>query len=430
MPLQRQFRLTVFTTLKSGNIFRSGIVMMYSNLGSCSVAVNKLICPRCMAVHFVEDDATNNCPTCDLADDHMYNFRNSDEFLDKEVPRVLEEREELGLSGLVGGLDHVIINTEPHMQRTAVEEFLRYTGFIYTDGFEDEHFRTCVLEVPGSPAVLIRARRPGRNPYSSYNMAPNSMHLPNTRMESFVFSTPDLERYRSIQSTRGVNFQEDSRLDTDSLLFCQTIPSPFHGSSIGVVQWKGDSRSFRTRGCRKLEWEFGKSSGGYLDHIFELDHTATRVHAQHRDEAIIEFMELTSYTFAFAIYVRSFNSITNVARLSDGDFAMVFTSGILPDSGEDDVGPTEQFIRNYGTRVHHMAFRTEEIDATYKSLGENGLGFLLELVGSPEEGLKQTFSESSRSTLLVNEYIQRFGGFDGFFTRENVTLLTESTSGQ
>jgi len=116
--------------------------------------------------------------------------------------------------------------------------------------------------------------------------------------------------------------------------------------------------------------------------------------------------------------------------LGENDFAMVFTSGILPDTGEEDAGPTEKFIRNYGTRVHHLAFRTEEIDSTYQSPGKDGLGFLLELVGSPEEGLKQTFSLPSPSTLLVNEYIQRFGGFDGFFTRDNVTLLTEATSRQ
>ena len=394
------------------------------------MAVNKLICPKCMAVHFVEDESSGSCPHCHLSEDQVYNFRNSDEFLEKEIPRVIKERRDLGLSGLVGGLDFVIINTEPARQRDSVEEFLRYTGYTYSDGFEDDSYRTCVLNAAGSASVLIRARPLGKNLYSSFSTTPKARHLPNTRLESFVFAVPDLERYRSIQSSRGVNFQEDSILETDSMLFTQTIPSPFHGSSIGLIQWKGDSRSWRTPGCSSLDWEFSKPTSDHLDRIFELDHTATRVHAQHRDEAIIEFMELTNYSFSLAIYVVSFNSITSVARLGENDFAMVFTSGILPDTGEDDVGPTEKFIRNYGTRVHHMAFRTEEIDSTYRSLGEDGLGFLLELVGSPEEGLKQTFSRPSASTLLVNEYIQRFGGFDGFFARNNVTLLTESTGRQ
>ena len=383
-----------------------------------------------MAVHFVEEEASGSCPTCHLDEHHVYNFRNSDEFLEKEVPRVQEERRDLGLGGLVGGLSFVIINTEPERQREAVKEFLRYTGFVYSDGFEDDRFRTCVLKAAGSPSILIRSRKTGTNPFLSFNTAPKAAHLPNTRLETFVFTTPDLGRYSSIQSSRGVYFQEDSILDTDSMLYTQSIPSQFHGSSIGFVQWKGNSMDFRTPGSVSLDWEFVKPQSAHLNRIFELDHTATRIHAQHRDEAVIEFMELTNYNFSMAIYVKGFNSITSVARLSENDFAMVFTSGILPDNGQEDVGPTEQFIRNYGTRVHHLAFRTGEIDSTYKALVDDGMGFLLELVGSPEEGLQQTFSMGSPNTLLVNEYIQRYGGFDGFFTSGNVTLLTESTGKQ
>jgi 4-hydroxyphenylpyruvate dioxygenase-like putative hemolysin len=394
------------------------------------VALDKLICSKCMDVHFVDSESPESCPACHSDEHHVYNFRNSDEFLEKEIPRVLEERSELGLQGLVGGLSFVIINTEEENLRSAVEEYLKYTGFEYTDGFEDDTYRTCVLEAADSPAVLIRARLSGSNPFSDFNNSPKAGHLPNTRLETFVFSTPDLAQYSGIQRSRGVHFQEDSSVETDAMAFLQTIPSKFHGSSIGFVQWKSDSRSFRTPGCSSLDWKLEKPLSEHLRNIFELDHTATRVHAEDRDRAIIEFMELTGYNFTMAIYVKDFNSITSVARLSEKDFAMVFTSGILPDNGQEDVGPTEQFIRNYGTRVHHLAFRTEEIDSTFRALGNDGMGFLLGLVGSPEEGLKQTFSDGSTSTLLVNEYIQRFGDFNGFFTANNVTLLTESTAWQ
>ena len=56
--------------------------------------------------------------------------------------------------------------------------------------------------------------------------------------------------------------------------------------------------------------------------------------------------------------------------------------------------------------------------------------FLIDLVGSSEEGLKQTFSAPSEHTLLVNKYIHRYGGFDGFFTRSNVAALTQGTDKQ
>lgn len=141
-------------------------------------------------------------------------------------------------------------------------------------------------------------------------------------------------------------------------------------------------------------------------------------------------MELTNYNFDFAIYVKSMNSITNVARLSAKDYAMVFTSGISPYVNEEVSGPTEKFVHNYGPRVHHLAFITENIEETYKALAEDGMKYLIELVGSPEEGLKQTFTVPSENTFLVNEYILRYGDFNGFFTRSNVTLLTEATGKQ
>jgi hypothetical protein len=56
--------------------------------------------------------------------------------------------------------------------------------------------------------------------------------------------------------------------------------------------------------------------------------------------------------------------------------------------------------------------------------------FLIELISTEEEGLRQTFSALSPNALLFNEYIQRYGNFDGFFTKGNVTQLTGVTDKQ
>jgi 4-hydroxyphenylpyruvate dioxygenase-like putative hemolysin len=109
---------------------------------------------------------------------------------------------------------------------------------------------------------------------------------------------------------------------------------------------------------------------------------------------------------------------------------MVFTSGITSFTNDAESGPTEKFIQNYGTRVHHMAFRTKNIEATVETLKRDGMAFLLDLVGSEAEGLRQIFSEPSQNTLIVTEYIQRYGDFDGFFTRSNVERLTKATEKQ
>ncbi len=390
--------------------------------------MGKLICSKCMKVFDQSDHG--KCPRCHHGPPHVYDFKNSDDYLKERIPLVLRERKRLGLDDLVGGLECVIINTEPDRQKAAVEELLRYTGLRFTQAFQDSNYRTCVLKAPGSADFLVRSRTGNHNPFAPFNSFPKSKHFPNTRLETFVFRIKGIEEYSTLQKSRGVNFLTDDALRTRNYSLMQTIPSSLTGNSIGFIQWKDKPGDYATEGSKALDWRIEKPEKDHLKSIGRLDHTATRVKAEDRDAAIIEFMELTNYSFDFAIYVKLFNSITNVARLSAEDFAMVFTSGIAPYVSDEVSGPTEKFIHNHGTRVHHMAFQSENIEQTFSALKEDGLGFLIDLVGSPQEGLKQTFSEQSQHTLLVNEYIHRYGDFDGFFTKSNVTLLTEATDKQ
>lgn len=362
-------------------------------------------------------------------------LKDSDDRLKAEALNVADERKRLGLEGLVGGLQAVVINTEPETQKAAVTELLRYTGLSFNRAFENSNIRACVLKVPGSydfrsADFLVTSRRKGLNPFEKINIAPKSRHLPSTRLETFIFETNDIDSYVSIQKSQGVEFLTDDIADEENYSFIQTAPSPLTGNSIGLIQWKGKRGDYMTADAEIIDWAVDKPDRDYLRNIRWIDHSATRVKAQERDEAIIEFMKLTNYKFDFAIYVRGFNSITSVARLSHSDYAAVFTSGITPYVSNEISGPTEKFIHNYGTRVHHIAFQTEKIEETYQAIKEDGMKFLIELVGSPEEGLKQTFTELSKNTLLVNEYIHRYGDFDGFFTKSNVTLLTAATDKQ
>jgi len=390
--------------------------------------MGKVVCPRCKEVHDHLQDG--RCPRCGVSLPSVYDFRNSDDYLANEIPRILEERERVGLTRLVGGLECVIINTEPERQQATVKELLRYTGLEFDGTFQDVCYTTCVLKSKGSADFLVRSRRSADNPFMAFNHFSKSKDRLNTRLETFVFETKDIGEVVAIQKSRGVKFLTDDIIHTNSYSFIQTIPSSFTGNSLGFIQWWGERGKYVSSESKVLDWQIDKPGSEYLKNIKELDHAATRIRAEHRDAAIIEFMELTNYNFDFAIYVRLFNSITNVARLSDQDFAMVFTSGISPYLSDEESGPTEKFIHHYGPRVHHMAFRTEFIEDTYSAIKEDGMDFLVELVGSPEEGLKQTFTVASEQTFLVNEYIYRYGDFKGFFTKSNVTLLTEATDKQ
>jgi len=357
-------------------------------------------------------------------------FRNSEERLRREVARALEDRARLGLDGLVGDLVGVVINVEPEMQRAAVAELVHYTGFEVREAFEDPRRRTCVLRAEASADILVTARLNASNPFALLNQFPKSRHLPDTRLETFVFECRNLDEYTAIQKSRGIDFMTDNVYRNDAFSFIETAPSPFTGNAVGLIEWHDAGRGYGTPGCRELDWRVDVPAVPYRGKIKELDHVATRVKAEARDAAIVEFLRLTNYGFDFAIYVKSLNSITNVARMPGARFAMVFTSGIAPYRNDEVSGPTERFTHNYGPRAHHMAFRTEDIDATYDALCRAGMSFMVELVGSEEEGLKQAFSAPSKHTLLVNEYIHRYEGFDGFFTKGNVTLLTKGTEKQ
>jgi hypothetical protein len=345
---------------------------------------------------------------------------------------VIDERREAGLEGLAGNLDSVIIATETDHLVPVVYELLRYTGHDCTETYFDADCQGYVLSLPGSASMVIRSRSSGENPFAAVNRARLTGPLPNTRLETFVFSTPDIREYVAIQKSRGVRFLTTDIQETGAYSFIQTLPSPFTGNSVGFIQWKGGTRSYVPAGAKEIPPDIEKPPFKHLHlhNIHELDHAATRVKAQDRASAILEFLNLTNYHYDFGVHVKSQNSITSVARREKTDFAMVFTSGIRPFTTEADSGPTEMFIRNYGTRVHHMAFRTEEIESTVATLRRDHMAFLLDLVGSEEEGLKQIFSDPSPHTLIVNEYIHRYGGFDGFFTKSNVEKLTEATGKQ
>jgi hypothetical protein len=412
--------MTVNSLLK--NILRSEIIFKSDTMPGS-------ICQRILN-EYVERIENFSCDGCGPISDDQYRFKNSDEVLKKAVPIAMENRKQSGLEGLVKGLEAVIINTEASNFTPAVKDLLDFTGLKLDSSYENDNFKEAVLKVDSSADFLIRHRKSGENPFLPYNAGPKTREMPNTRLETLVFQTPNLEKYVDIQKERGVNFLSDEIIQRDEYSFIQTLPSSYTGNSIGFIEWKGQRGKYISNEDKLLDLDINKSDSDYLSNVKYLDHAASRLESQNRDAAIIEFMELTNYKFDFAIYVKNFNSITNVARLSEKDYAQVFTTGISPFTTLEESGPTEKFVHNYGPRVHHMAFHTENIEDTFQGLVQDGMEFLLELVGSPEEGLKQTFTKGSKSTYLVNEYIHRYGDFDGFFTRSNVTELTRATDAQ
>lgn len=358
-------------------------------------------------------------------------FHNDDTRLLGAVDKVLTERRRDGLEGLVGGLAAVVVNTAADDWLPAARELLAGTAARPQAAFATPE-ASCLVLRDGFGADILLATRHGANPFLAYNHGAKTAPEVAGRLETFVFHCHDLDRFVAVQQDRGVRFLTPTPVVTDTYAFIQTAPSVHTGNSLGFVAWTGEPGRFDHAGTRPLACELTVPEAPWRSRIRGLDHVATRVRARHRDAAILEFLSFTNYRFDFAVYVESLNSITNVARLADGEYAQVFTSGISPAADDDPAtaGPTERFIRNYGLRPHHMAFAVEGIEEVVAGLEATGMGFLSALVGSREEGLKQIFSAMSPRTYLVNEYIERYDGFDGFFTKSNVTHLTKATEKQ
>jgi hypothetical protein len=185
-----------------------------------------------------------------------------------------------------------------------------------------------------------------------------------------------------------------------------------------------------------------QQSLGLDELILPVDHLATRIYSQNREVAILEYLSVSSYYYWGSYNIENQNSSTNVTksihypneRLSP---AKVFTAANNPYFVNHLVGlpsPTENFVRNYGPRLHHIALIVADgetsgksnIDYVVEAIRANGKDFLLDVIGSKEEGLKQIFSSASEHSSLIVEYVQRFGDFDGFFTKKNVAGLTEA----
>ena len=177
--------------------------------------------------------------------------------------------------------------------------------------------------------------------------------------------------------------------------------------------------------------------------ILGVDHMATRVLAGDREDAICEFLTMSNYYFWGAYNIADMNSSTNVNRngyVEDDKTspAKVFTANNIPsfvNSFENMPMPTEDFVRNFGRRMHHVAYEVRDgnhrageknVDYVVDTIRNKGIEFLAHVVGECKDDpdLKQIFSKHSKYSILITEYVERCHGFEGFFTKSNVAALT------
>ena len=156
--------------------------------------------------------------------------------------------------------------------------------------------------------------------------------------------------------------------------------------------------------------------------VGEVDHIAYRIRADGIRAAAEWIMRLTPYCYSECFTVHQEQAETTVYRLGDRKPAIVISYGWDPES------VVAKYAAKYGSRVHHTAYYTPDILSTVAVQRTRGIAFATpEIIGSPERGLYQIFTAPSPHHFEITEYIERFGGFTGFFDAGNVGDLMSST---
>ena len=376
-------------------------------------------------------------------------------FFEEYLYRVLAERDRCGLTDMIGGIEALMIAVEPGKSLEYIAELALMTPYHYLVTLDGPKHMTHVLRIDmNSPDILLREIKDPdyTDLFRSLNdQYPVGSRRPHSRYLGEILRVTNRLDVVAMQQEREFRFLTMGQLtELDlPLNFSVSKPSPYTQNVVGYMERPSDGIRVYQHGVSTImadaqaAYERGKIMQehiGVKDMLMPIDHLATRVYSQNREAALLEYLALSSYYYWGSYDIKDQNSSTNVTKNVRGDPesmspAKVFTANNLPycvNHLDKLPSPTESFVRNYGPRLHHMALTVidgqtngmENIDFVVSAIASQGKRFLLDTVGSREEGLKQIFSSASDFSSLIIEYVQRFDGFQGFFARDNVAHLT------
>ena len=381
---------------------------------------------------------------------------NSD-FFEEYLVRLLDERDCSGLTDMVHEIEAIMITVDPGHSIRYIGELSLMTPYHYLVTLESEDHWTQVLRIDmSSPDFLVREVKDPSiyGIFRSLNeVYPIGIRKPNSRYMGEILRVTNLHEVTELQKEREFRFFSQDQIRKLQLPGNLAIskPSPYTHNIVAYMERPLDQIRTYALGVSSIRDDVQavylaakeKQKELAIDTmIMPIDHLATRIYSQNREVAILEWLSLSSYYYWGSYDIRDQNSSTNVTKsvhynnecLSP---AKVFTANNTPyfvNHLEKLPSPTETFVRNYGPRLHHIALAIadgeyqgmENIEHVVRQITAVGTDFLLDVIGSREDGLKQIFSSASEHSSLIIEYVQRFGDFSGFFTRHNVAELTHA----
>jgi len=390
-----------------------------------------------------------------------YGDKKNSGFFEDYLARLLDERDRVGLTDLIGEIDAIMLTVDPGHSIDYIAELALMTPYHYLVTLESETHWTHILRINmNSPDILVReVKDPNiRGIFRSLNeVYPIGAIKPNCRYMGEIFRVSNLHETVALQTEREFRFfnqNEVRRLELPGNIAISK-PSPYTHNIIGYLERPLNQIRVYSLGISSIRDDVQsvylaakeiQANLGIDELLQPIDHLATRVYSQNREVAILEYLSLSSYYYWGSYDIRDQNSSTNVTKSvhfkeESRSPAKVFTANNTPyfvNHLEKLPSPTENFVRNYGPRLHHIAFAVADgmqgdvanIDYVVDAIRQNGKKFLLEIIGSQEEGLKQIFSSASEHSSLIIEYVQRFGDFTGFFTKQNVAELTHAAGAE
>jgi hypothetical protein len=378
-------------------------------------------------------------------------------FFEDYLSRLLEERDRVGLTDMVHEIDAIMITVDPGHSIRYIGELSLMTPYHYLVTLESESHWTHILRVDmNAPDFVVREVKDKRTRgiFRSLNeVYPIGARKPNSRYMGEILRVSDLHGTVDCQQERGFRFFSQDQIRKLELPGNLAVvkPSPYTHNIVAYMERPLDQIRVYALGMSSIRSDVqevylaAKELQKQLqieNLILPIDHLATRVYSQNREVAILEWLSQSSYYYWGSYDITDQNSSTNVTKsVHHADEirspAKVFTASNTPyfvNHLERLPSPTETFVRNYGPRLHHIALAVrdgefngrENIEHVVSQIAAQGRDFLLDVIGSREQGLKQIFSSASEHSSLIIEYVQRFDSFQGFFTRENVAELTHA----
>lgn len=388
--------------------------------------------------------------------------KKSSDFFNEYRLKIYQRRQSSGLEDLLGTMRALVVSVETGDALPYLQELYLMTPYRFHAVYRNDTHTIYILESAHDMPrfVILEPLSTGFvDDLTRLNMLyPLSRNKPNARYVGEIFSTRDLAETQKTLESHNIRFHYPDETENRFLSnthFAFTFPSSITGNRVGYMPEDtfsieeleiGEPVQLDAATLGALDKAAGLAGEEGADRlILGVDHMATRILAGEREDAILEFLTLSNYYFWGAYNIADQNSSTNVTRNPHVDDdklspAKVFTANNTPsfvNSFENLPMPTEDFVRNFGRRMHHVAYEVQDgdhasgeknIDYTVNRLKQYAIPFLAHVVGecTDSPNLKQIFSKHSEYSILITEYVERCYGFDGFFTKDNVAALTQA----